>query len=68
MLIPMVKILEKAFNKHEDDPGIQIMKGEMLIMSLETRFNNIEECELLLVSTCLHPIPLVCTLDLRKNF
>ena len=26
MLIPLVKILEKAFNKHDDDSGIQTMK------------------------------------------
>ena len=32
MLIPVVKILEKAlaFNKNEDDSGIQTMKGEMI--------------------------------------
>ena len=54
MLIPMVKTLEKTFNKHEDDSGIQTMKGEML-KSLETRFDNIEESELLLVSTCMDP-------------
>ena len=29
MLIPMVKTLEN-FNKHEDDSGIQTMKGESL--------------------------------------
>ena len=52
MLIPLVKILEKAFNKHDDDSGIQTMKGEML-KYLETRFDDIEESELLLISTCL---------------
>jgi len=50
----MVKILEKTFNKCKDDSGIQTMKGEIL-KSLETRFDNIEESELLLVSTCLDP-------------
>ncbi|XP_065891626.1 zinc finger BED domain-containing protein 4-like [Dysidea avara] len=55
MLIPSVKILEKAFNKHDDDSGIQTMKGEML-KSLETRFDDIEESELLLIATCLDSI------------
>jgi len=50
----MIKIFKKAFNKHEDDSGIQTMKGEML-KSLETRFDDIEESELLLVFTCLDP-------------
>ena len=52
MLIPLVKILENAFNKYDDDSGIQTMKGEML-KSLETRFDDIEESELLLIATCL---------------
>ena len=58
MLIPgpMVKIFEKAFafNKHEDDSGIQTMKGEM-IKPLETRFDDVEESELQVVFTCLDP-------------
>ena len=29
MLIPMVKIIRKPFNNHEDDSGIQTMKGEL---------------------------------------
>ena len=60
MLIPMVKIFEKAFNKHEDDSGIQAMKGEML-KSLETRVT-------ILKSQSYHLFPLVWTLDLRTNF
>jgi len=56
MLIPMVNILERAFNnKHEDDSGIQTMKGEML-KSLESRFDNIEG------------LSIVWTLDLSTYF
>ena len=54
VLIPLVKILQKALNKHDDDPGIQTMKTEMLT-SLERRFDDIEESELLLIATCLDP-------------
>ena len=32
-VIPLVKILEKALNKHEDDAGILTMKAEMLVIS-----------------------------------
>ena len=54
VLIPLVKILQKALNKHDDDSGIQTMKTEMLT-SLERRFDDIEESELLLIATCLDP-------------
>ena len=30
VLIPLVKILQKTLNKHDDDSGIQTMKTEML--------------------------------------
>ena len=54
VLIPLVKILQKALSKHDDDSGIQTMKTEMLT-SLEIRFDDIEESELLLIATCLDP-------------
>ena len=54
VLIPLVKILQKALSKHDDDSGIQTMKIEMLT-SLEIRFDDIEESELLLIATCLDP-------------
>ena len=54
VLIPLVKILQKALNIHDDDSGIQTMKTEMLT-SLERRFDDIEESELLLIATCLDP-------------
>ena len=54
VLIPLVKILQKALNKHHDDSGIRTMKTEMLT-SLERRFDDIEESKLLLISTCLDP-------------
>ena len=53
VLIPLVKILKKALSKH-DDSGIQTMKLEMLT-SLERRFDDIEESQLLLMATCLDP-------------
>ena len=49
-----MKILQKTLNKHDDDSGIQTMKTEMLT-SLERRFDDIEESELLLIATCLDP-------------
>ena len=54
VLIPLVKILKKALSKHDDDSGIQTMKLEMLT-SLERRFDDIEESQLLLIATCLDP-------------
>ena len=54
VLIPLVKILKKAFSKHDDDAGIHTMKLEMLT-SLERRFDDIEESQLLLMATCLDP-------------
>ena len=54
VLIPLVKILKKALSKHDDDSGIQTMKLEMLT-SLERRFDDIEESQLLLMATCLDP-------------
>ena len=51
VLIPLVKILQKALNKHGNDSGIQT---EMLT-SLERKFDDIEESELLLIATCLDP-------------
>ena len=53
-LIPLVKILKKALSKHNDDSGMQAMKLEMLT-SLERRFDDIEESQLLLLATCLDP-------------
>ena len=38
-LIPLVKILQKTLNKHDDGSGIQTMKTEMLT-SLERRFDG----------------------------
>ena len=46
VLIPLVKILQKALGKHDDDSGIQTIKTEMLT-SLERRFDDIEESKLL---------------------
>ena len=54
VLIPLVKILQKALGKHDDDSGIQTMKTEMLT-SLGRRFDDIEESKLLLIATCLDP-------------
>ena len=54
VLIPLVKILQKTLNKHDDDSGIQTMKTEMLT-SLERRFDDIEQSELPLIATCLDP-------------
>ena len=54
VLIPLVNILQKALNKHDDDLDIQTMKTEILT-SLERRFDDIEESELLLIATCLDP-------------
>ena len=54
VLIPLVKILKKAFSKHDDNAGIHTMKLEMLT-SLEGRFDDIEESQLLLMATCLDP-------------
>ena len=53
-VIPVVKILEKALNKHEDDAGILTMKAEML-KSLQRRFDNIEEIDELSIVTVLYP-------------
>ena len=53
-LIPLVKILQAALGKDDDDSGIQTMKTEMLT-SLERRFDDIEESKLLLIATCLDP-------------
>ena len=51
-VIPLVKILEKALNKHEDDADILTMKAEML-KSLQCRFDNIEEIDELSIATIL---------------
>ena len=53
-LISLVKILQKAVGKHDDDSGIQTIKTEMLT-SLERRFDDIEESKLLLIAMCLDP-------------
>ena len=53
-VIPLVKILEKALNKHEDDADILTMKAEML-KSLQRRFDNIEEIDELSIATSLDP-------------
>ena len=53
-VIPLVKILEKALNKHEDDAGILTMKAKML-KSLQHRFDNIEEIDELSIATILDP-------------
>ena len=53
-VIPLIKILEKALNKHEDDAGILTMKAEML-SSLQRRFDNIEEINELSIATILDP-------------
>ena len=54
VVIPLVKILEKALNKHDDDAGILTMKTEML-KSLQYRFDNIEEIDVLSIATILDP-------------
>jgi len=54
-VIPLVRILEKMLNKHDDDDaGIRTMKSEMLA-SLEHRFDEIEQIEELCVATMLDP-------------
>ena len=52
-VMPLVKILEKALNKHED-ADILIMKAEML-KSLQRWFDNIEEIDELSIATILDP-------------
>ena len=54
VLIPFVKILQKALGTLDDDSGIQTMKRETLT-SLERRFDDIEESKLILIATCLDP-------------
>ena len=54
VLIPLVNILQKTLNKHDNDSGIQTMKTEMLT-SLERRFDDIEQSELPLIATYLDP-------------
>ena len=51
---PLVKILQRAFDKHDDDSGIKTMKTEML-NSLERKFDDVEESKQLLIATCLDP-------------
>ena len=53
-VIPLVKILKRMFNKHDDDAGIRTMKSEMLT-SLECRFDGIEQIDELCVATVLDP-------------
>ena len=53
-VIPLVKILKRMLNKHDDDAGIRTMKSEMLT-SLECRFDSIEQIDELCVATILHP-------------
>ena len=53
-IIPLIKILEKALNKHEDDAGILTVKAEML-SSLQRRFDNIVEINELSIATILNP-------------
>ena len=54
-VIPLVRILERMLNKHDDDDaGIRTMKSEMLT-SLECRFNHIEQIEKLCVAIILDP-------------
>ena len=53
-VIPLVRILERMLNKHDDDAGIRTMKSEMLT-SLECRFNYIEQIEKLCIATILDP-------------
>ena len=52
-VMPLVKILEKALNKHED-ADILTMKAEML-KSLQRWFDNIEEIDELSIATILDP-------------
>ena len=51
-VIPLVRILHKMLNKHDDDAGIRTMKSEMLA-SLESRFDEMEQIEELFVATML---------------
>ena len=53
-VIPLIKILEKALNKHDDDASILTMKTEML-NSLQHRFDSIEEISELSIATILDP-------------
>ena len=50
-VIPLIKILKKGLNKHDDDIGILTMKNEML-SSLQ---DNIEEISELSMATILDP-------------
>ena len=52
VVIPLIKILEKALNKHNDNAGILIMKIEML-SSIQHQFNNTEEISELSIATIL---------------
>ena len=53
-VIPLIKILEKALNKHDDNAGILTIKAEML-SSLQCRFDNIEDISELGIATILDP-------------
>ena len=53
-VIPLVRILEKMLNKHDDDAGIRTMKSEMMA-SLQCRFEHIEQMEELCIATILDP-------------
>ena len=61
-VIPLVKILEKALNKDEDDAGMLLMKAEML-KALQRQFDNIEEIDELSIATY---VP--CSSKIRECF
>ena len=51
-IILLIKILEKALNKHDDDAGILTLKTKML-SSFQHRFDNTEEISELSIATIL---------------
>ena len=54
LIIPFIRMLSKTMEKHHNDRGVQTMKSEML-MSLKTRFSDIEKNEHLVIATFLDP-------------
>jgi len=54
MVIPMIRVLLKSWEKEDDDRGVQTMKNEM-VKSVKGRFAGIEDNYLLSVATIVDP-------------
>lgn len=54
VVIPNIRVLQRSWEKQDDDQGIRTMKGEM-IKSLKTRFAGVEENRLLSIATIIDP-------------